>query len=138
MSACEPGPGIQQQVTWVYCDDLDGACAFYAEVLGLTLVLDQGSCRIFRAAPDAFIGVCRSRPGRRVEPQGVVLTLVTDRVDAWYARLAELGVPTEAPPRLSEAFNVYSFFTRDPSGYRIEFQSFRDPVWPEPAGSASA
>ncbi len=35
----------------------------------------------------------------------------------------------EAPPQLSTQFNVYSFFVRDPNGYKLEFQSFRDPAW---------
>lgn len=126
-------PGIGQQVTWVYTADLDGTCAFYADVLGLAQVLDQRSCRIYRACDNAFLGVCRARPGRRVEPEGVVITLVTDRVDDWYRRLAARGVPLDAPPAVSEAFDVYSFFARDPNGYRIEFQTFRDPSWPAPA-----
>lgn len=127
-------PGIQQQVTWVYTGDLDGTCAFYAGALALAQVLDQGTCRIFRAAPDAFIGVCRARPGREVQPAGVVITLVSDDVDGWYRRLRDAGVTLEGPPALSEAFNVYSFFARDPNGYRIEFQTFRDPAWPVPRG----
>jgi predicted enzyme related to lactoylglutathione lyase len=133
MSHGENHLAIQQQVTWVYTDDLDGTCEFYARSLGLALVLDQGSCRIYRTGADAFLGVCRSRPGRSVEPKGVVLTLVTNQVDDWYRRLSREGAPLDAPPALSEAFNVYSFFTRDPNGYRIEFQSFRDPAWPGPA-----
>jgi catechol 2,3-dioxygenase-like lactoylglutathione lyase family enzyme len=127
-------PAIQQQVTWVYTSDPEGTCEFYADVLGLVQVLDQGSCRIYRTGQDAFLGVCRARPGRRVEPEGVVITLVTDRVDDWYQRLGVRGAPLEAPPSLSEAFNVYSFFTRDPNGYRIEFQTFRDPAWPGTSG----
>ena len=123
-------PPIAQQVTWVYTHDLAAAARFYAETLALEPVLDQGLCRIYRTGSSSFVGVCASRPGRVVEPKGVVITLVTPEVDAWHARLAAAGVPIEAPPRLSETFNVYGFFAFDPGGYRIEFQAFRDPRWP--------
>lgn len=125
-------PAIEQVVTWVYTDDLDATAAFYGEVLGLEPVLDQGACRVFRAAGDAFLGVCRARPGRQVEPAGVVITLVSPAVDACYERLREHGVALDGAPAHSEQFNVYSFFARDPSGYRIEFQQFLDPSWPTP------
>lgn len=123
-------PAVAQQVTWVYTDDLAGTARFYSETLALQQVLDQGACRIFRTGDSSFLGVCQVRPGREVEPRGVVITLVTDDVDGWYARLDGLGVPVDAPPRRSEAFNVYAFFARDPNGYRIEFQRFLDPAWP--------
>jgi predicted enzyme related to lactoylglutathione lyase len=123
-------PPIAQQVVWVYTDDLAATARFYAETLALPMVLDQGSCRIYRTSGSGFLGLCRVRPGRFVEPKGVVVTLVTPAVDAWHARLSAAGVAIEAPPRLSETFNVYGFFAFDPNGYRIEFQEFRDPRWP--------
>ncbi len=124
-------PEIQQQITWVYTPDLAETTQFYASILGLERVLDQGSCHIYRAASNAFVGVCQVRPGREVEPRGVLITLVTDDVDGWYARLEALDVALDGPPHRSEAFNVYAFFARDPNGYRIEFQTFLDPSWPE-------
>lgn len=122
-------PHLGQSITWVYTEDLPGTAAFYAETLGLDMVFDQGLCRIFSMGGTGFLGVCQVRPGRWVEPKGVVITFVTDDVDGWYTRLAERGAPLEAPPARSEAFNVYAFFTRDPNGYKLEFQTFLDPRW---------
>ena len=119
-----------QQVTFVYTNDLDRTTRFYGETLGLELVLDQGPCHIYRVTPSSFLGVCACREGRAVAPEGVVLTLVTDEVDAWYERLQAAGVPLEGPPEKSETFQVYCFFARDPEGYRVEFQRFLDPRWP--------
>ncbi len=120
----------KQQVTFIYTDDLASTTRFYGETLGLDLVLDQGPCHIYRVADTAFLGVCSCREGRAVEPSGVVITLVTDEVDAWYQRLQAAGVELEGPPEKSETFQVYCFFARDPEGYRIEFQRFLDPAWP--------
>ncbi len=37
-----------QQITFVYTADLAASARFYGEQLGLPLVIDQGSCRIYR------------------------------------------------------------------------------------------
>ena len=132
MAMSAPPPKIDQMVTWVYTEDLPGTADFYAQTLGLEMILDQGACRIYRVSQSAFLGVCRTRPGRYVEPKGVVLTLVSPDVDGWYARLKQRGVHLEASPGRSEQFNVYCFFARDPNGYLVEFQSFLDPAWPAP------
>lgn len=119
---------FDQAVTFVYCDDLERSAAFYGELLGLRQVLDQGACRIFEAAPNAFIGVCR-RGKRRPAPDGVILTLVTQDVDGWYQRLLARGVRFDAPPARHPRFNVYHCFLADPEGYLIEIQRFEDPTW---------
>ena len=123
-----------QSITWVYTHDLEATCAFYGQQLGLTQVLDQGQCRLFRWSASSFIGVCQVRPGRFVEPKGVVLTFVTPDVGGWHRHVIAQGITPEAPPVLHAAFNVYSFFVLDPNGYRLEFQTFRDPAWDQIAG----
>ena len=122
-------PATDQSIVWVYTDDLDVTCAFYGEQLGLHLAFDQGLCRLFRWSPTSFIGVCQVRPGRHVEPKGVVITFVTPDVDGWYRHAVSQGIRPEKPPELSEKLNVYGFFLRDPNGYLLEFQTFLDPRW---------
>lgn len=119
------------QVTWVYTNDLPDTARFYADTLGFEMVLDQGLCRIFRAAPHAFVGVCQVRPGRFVEPKGVVVTFVLPTpadVDSWHAKIVAKGAKPEAPFH-SERFKVRAFFVHDPNGYKLEFQAFLDPAW---------
>lgn len=36
-----------------------------------------------------------------------------------------------APTETAE-YNNYHCFLRDPDGYQLEIQSFRDPAWPRP------
>ena len=91
-----------QSITWVYTADLDGTCAFYAEKLGLSQVFDQGLCRLFRWSSTGFLGICQERPGRDVEPKGVVITLVTPDVDGWHHHLLAMGVTPDGPPQRSE------------------------------------
>jgi catechol 2,3-dioxygenase-like lactoylglutathione lyase family enzyme len=122
---------FDQTVTFVYTDDLERSARFYGETLGLRMVLDQGACRIFAAAPNAFVGVCR-RGRRAPEPGGVILTLVTQDVDGWYDCLRARGVTFEAPPRANDAFGIYHCFLADPAGYLIEIQRFESGDWPAP------
>ena len=120
-------PPWDAQVTFCYTKEFEATTRFYEKVLQLPLALDQGACRIYRASPGAFIGVCqRARP---VSTDGIILTLVTDDVDAWHARLVERGVPFDKPPTFNAEYNIYHCFARDPNGYVIEIQRFDDPAW---------
>ena len=132
MTAQEHAPAVpfDQQVTFLFTNDLATTVRFYEDVLQLPLVLDQGSCRIYRVSNDGFLGFCeRATPE---QPDSVIITLVSDQVDEWHARLVGLGVEIEKPPTLYEAYNIYHIFVRDPNGYLIEIQTFLDPAWPRP------
>jgi len=115
------------QVTFCYCPDLDASATFYEQTLGLPLVLDQGSCRIYRAATAAYLAFCRRESAPK--PEGIILTLVSEDVDGWYSHLSARGVEFETPPKLNPDFQIYHCFLRDPNGYLIEIQRFNDPAW---------
>jgi catechol 2,3-dioxygenase-like lactoylglutathione lyase family enzyme len=126
-------------VTFVYADPPEPCWRFYGEALALPLVLDQGGCRIYRVAGDAFLGVCRARPHDAPDPaardrrRGAVLTLVARdaaAVAAWAETLAARGVALESQPTYSAAYDIDHFYVRDPAGYLVEIQAFRSPAWP--------
>lgn len=127
-----PDSAFDQLVTFLYSADLAQTAAFYEQTLGLPLVLDQGACRIYRVRGDAFLGFCARDDAPR-NPQGVILTLVSQDVDGWYERLCGQGMAFEKPPAHNPKFNIYHCFLRDPNGYLIEIQTFLDPAWPAPA-----
>lgn len=52
-------PPIEQQITFLYTDDLAASTRFYEEKLGLELWLDQGSCRIYTVTGCGYLGVCQ-------------------------------------------------------------------------------
>jgi len=119
---------VDQQITFLYCEDLKRTAPFYEDVLGLTLALDQGGCRIYHVVgQQAYVGICQ-----RAEPRakdGVIFTFVTQDVDAWYERITRNGVTCEHAPRVNETYGIYHFFVRDPNGYLIEVQRFLDEGW---------
>jgi catechol 2,3-dioxygenase-like lactoylglutathione lyase family enzyme len=114
-------------ITFLYVSDLERSHAFYAGLLALPLALDQGSCRIYRVATGGYLGTCERPAG--ASPEGIIVTLVSPDVDDWHQRLTAAGVPCERPPTLNEGYRVYHSFFRDPDGYLVEIQEFRDERW---------
>ena len=85
------------QIAWVYTDDLARSDRFYAEVLGLRRLRDEGTARIYETNSGAAIGVCEAFEDRVVEPRGHLVSLVTDDVDSVkpaYNEVAPFGNPT--------------------------------------------
>ena len=122
-------PSIDQQVTFLYTRKLEETARFYEDVMGLSLVLDQGSCRIYRVSADGFLGFCQ-RDTAPEQPEGVIFTFATHQVDEWHQYLRDRGVEFEKPPTHNPAYNIYHCFLRDPNGYLLEIQQFFDPAWP--------
>lgn len=119
---------FDQQITFLYTPDLASTAAFYEGILGLELALDQGLCRIYRTAPNAYLGFCE-RSGAETDPSTVIFTLVTQDVDQWYEKLKEKGVPFDKAPAINPRYQIYHCFLRDPNGYLVEIQRFEDPRW---------
>ena len=123
-------PPITEQITFFYTQDGQTTWRFYEEVIGLTLVVDQGSCRIYRVGRDAYIGFCERRQPK--SPDGAIITLVTDDVDGWERHLRANEVPIVTPAKHSPTYGIYQLFARDPNGYLLEVQRFDDPNWAAP------
>lgn len=122
-------PPINEQITFLYTRDIGKTASFYEEIMGLSLALDQGGCRIYRVAGDkGYLGICE-RDYAPQKPQGVIFTIVTHDVDGWYHHLVEKGVVCDGPPRLNETYGIYHFFLHDPNGYLLEIQRFTENPW---------
>jgi catechol 2,3-dioxygenase-like lactoylglutathione lyase family enzyme len=118
---------INGAITFLKTNDLEETTRFYRDMLNFPMVLDQGTCRIFRIRPGAYVGFCiqDSAPDNRE----VILTLVMEDVDAACTALAAASVPIEVEPRYNDRYQIYQCFLRDPNGYLIEIQRFHDPAW---------
>ena len=130
------GLRISDQIVFLYCSDLGKTAAFYEGLLGLELVVDQGSCRIVKAAGGGggYLGYCE-RSGEGQGGAGVILTLVVPEesdVDDWYAYLSGCGQDLRELPARNPAYGIYHFFFEDPDGYSLEIQAFLDPGWDRP------
>lgn len=112
-------------ITFLYYRDLERAEAFYREILGLPLVIDQGFAKIFRLADGAHVGLVDEARGMNDwhPDKSVQLCLRVPDVDAWYvwaeaARLSNLLGMFD-----NEKIGIRAFVFEDPEGYQIEIQS---------------
>ena len=118
--------GITANNAFFYYDDVERATAFYTDTLGVDLVADYDFAKILRLAATSYLILVDAEMGMHStdEPKSVVLSLVTDELEAWHQYLRaqdlEFQVPFEpAPDRPYDAFVVL-----DPEGYFIEFERF--------------
>ena len=122
-----------QQITFVYTADLAASARFYGEQLGLPLVVNQGSCCIYRVNASAYIGICTSEnaPTREeiLAKRQLILTWVVTDVRACYEELRARGVTFESAPQTHTGFGIEHCFLRDPNGYLLEIQRFLDSDW---------
>ena len=116
-------------ISFLYFDDLDNACHFFAETLGLPLVCDQGWSKIYRIASGGFVGaVDRSRGAcRATSRDGVLTSLVVLNFDEMYQRLLDRGIQFEKEPHTSESLQIKSTMFMGPEGYKFEMEEFLDP-----------
>ena len=122
-------PKVDQQITFLYTQELTKSADFYENMMGFSLWLDQGSCRIYHVGGSSYIGVCQTNDESKGVISGdkqtnIIFTIVTDKVDEWYSYLKERGVEFEKPPETNPKYHIYHCFLRDPNGYLIEIQRF--------------
>jgi nitroreductase len=105
--------------------DLDGIRKFYQAKIGMTLWLDQGECVILKHG-NLMVGLCK---GEEISLGGLITFFyeTKEEVDEIYQKL-ERGV--NGPPQVNEKFKIYHFYTQDPEGRKLEFQSFLHPLEP--------
>lgn len=126
---------VQAFVAFLPAPAWDATRQFYGTVLGLPCVLEQVDCCIYQVAGTGYLGFCQ----RETSPQPaerVILTLVTDAVDAWHQHLQQHGAEVVKPPTFNERYQIYHMFVRDPNGYLVEIQRFEDPRWAAHTGAA--
>jgi predicted lactoylglutathione lyase len=98
-----------------------------------------GYCNFFQTTASAFIAVTLRAERQAGDSTGAIPTFVVSteaEVDAWGEKLAAAGVQVTKAAGAGvssdgkEIAAIYNCMCRDPSGYLIEFQMFRDPAWP--------
>ncbi len=115
------------QITFLPCSNLASSRTFYTEVLGLEVIVDQGTCLIFGVTNCSYVGVCEREDLESTE--GVIVTFVTDDVDGWCDRILEAGGKIDSGPEHSDHYSIYHAFLHDPDGNTLEIQRFDDPEW---------
>ena len=118
-------------ITFLTYEDLETGERFYGKTLGFPLVEDQGWAKVYRICAGAYVGLVSAR-GKAIEGpvgSGTLLSITVDDVDAWYERVKDVPeIEILNEPCMVPTIPVYSFFFKDPGGYRVEIQAFTDPA----------
>ena len=125
--------------TALYCDDLDRAERFYADVLGLPRIYADDRLRGFAIAKGVLLlfrrGASRKTipvPGGTIPPHDgegplhVAFAVAADALEQWEKHLAAHGVAIEG--RADWPRGAKSLYFRDPEGHLLELG--KPGLWP--------
>lgn len=120
-----PTDGIVLAITFQYYRDLPRAMAFYEDILGFTLAIDQGWSKIYQIGGQAHVGLVDEARGMQkwAEHKTVQVCLRVPDVDAWHAWAASQKISGLTAPRDSDELGIRAFVMNDPEGYQIEVQT---------------
>ncbi len=124
MSARPTAPN-QLAITFLYYRDLATAFAFYRDVLGLRLAIDQGDlAKIMEIAPNAHLGLVDEAKGMNdwQAEKCVQICIRVEDVQAWHDYLASCSVDSLSRMFENQTIGIRAFVFRDPEGYQVEIQ----------------
>lgn len=128
-SAGPPPLGFKATVLWTYYEDLVGATEFYQNVMGLTLIVDQGWAKLYRTSETGFIGLVDGERGmhQATPDKAVTVSFLTTDVDAWLKhmkRQEELEKLVLRHQEVVEEGFVRAFVAYDLENYYLELDTF--------------
>ena len=128
--AARPEAPAELTITFLYYRDLGRAEAFYRDVMGFPLAIDQGHlAKIMHIGGGAHVGLVDEAHGMNkwTEQKSVQLCIRVPDVDAWYAYAADQDVDGLSEMFVNDAIGIRAFVFDDPEGYQIEIQSATRP-----------
>lgn len=120
-----PDAPNQLAITFFYYRNPAAAMAFYQDILGLHLAIDQGWCKIYRIAEGAHVGLVDEAHGmnKSTPDKPVQLCIRVPDVDAWYAYAQDRELSNLSKLFVNDKIGIRAFVLNDPEGYQIEIQS---------------
>lgn len=124
-----PAGDVQLTITFWYYKDLAKAEAFYRDIMGFTLAIDQGWAKIMHIGGGAHVGLVDENHGmHNSEPvKPVQLCIRVPDVDGWYAYVQDVGVDNLSELFVNDEIGIRAFVFTDPEGWQIEVQTATRP-----------
>lgn len=92
---------------------------YYKNQIGMDIWLEQGGCTILQKG-NFLLGFC-NRSDAATSSMITFFFETREEVDRCYELL---GDKSTSPPKENELYRIYHFFTKDPEGRDVEFQTF--------------
>ena len=126
-----PALSIKENILMLYYKDISLVVPFYEETLGLARTFNDDWVKIYQITPTSFVALVQESEGsfhRAKTDNAVMLSIVTEEVDAWYERLKR----DQKIVFLKEIYDnehapIRAFLVEDPGGYSIEFFQWLEP-----------
>jgi len=119
-----PAFSIKENIVMLYYKDLSAVVPFYEDTLGLKKTFNQDWSKIYQLTPTSFVGLIQESEGsfHKAQPDNaVMLSIVTEEVDAWYARFkADKRTIFVKHIYNNEHAPIRAFLVKDPGGYTVE------------------
>ena len=116
---------IKESILMFYYKDLSEVVPFYEETLGLTKTFNEDWVKIYQLTATSFVGLVQESEAsfhRAHADNAVMLSIVTEQVDAWYELLKrDQGIIFLKDIYDNEHAPIRAFLVKDPGGYSIEF-----------------
>ena len=127
-SEVPPGLGFKATVVWFYYKDMPAIQAFYEEVMGFDLIVDQGWTKIYRISPSGYMGLVDEQRGMHnfTEKKAVTMSFWTDRIDDWYAYVSTNDSFEMRSEKVEATDRYRAFVAYDPEGYYLEWNVFTE------------
>lgn len=103
---------VKRIVTNIATEDIDRAAAFYADILGLQLVMNHGWILTFASEESAAPQVSIASEGGSGTPVPDI-SIEVDNLDEIYQRAVKNDLPIEYGP-INEPWGIRRFYVRDP------------------------
>ena len=118
-------PGVDMSITFIYFKDLPKAMDFYENVMGFSLAIDQGFCKIYQASSNGYVGLVDEARGfhKASDIKPIILCFRVPDVDAWYEFIQAKGVEIFRDIKTIPAEKIRVFLIHDPEGHVVEIQS---------------
>lgn len=120
-----PTDGFQLTVTFQYYRDLPMAMAFYENVMGFALAINQGWSKIYQIEGKSHIGLVDDSKGMQhwAEAKTCQICLRVPDVVGWHRWAGQEGVSGLTEVRDNKELGIRAFTFLDPEGYQIEVQT---------------
>ena len=105
---------VKRIVANITAETLEGAKSFYADILGLRMVMDQGWIMTFAAETSTSPQISIATEGGSGTPVPDI-SIEVDDLDEIHRRAVAAGFPIEYGPK-RESWGVRRFYMRDPFG----------------------
>jgi catechol 2,3-dioxygenase-like lactoylglutathione lyase family enzyme len=119
---------VQGTVLWLYYRDISTMEAFWEELLGVDLLVDQGWAKVYQGSRTGFIGLVDGERGLHSasDEKSVTVSFFTSDVAAWRERTDRQGLEARTPELGTESGRVTTWVAYDPEGYFLEWDTFLD------------